>query len=555
MNPALLYLSATLLKGRARQFVRNLRRPTTATGFASVVLAFGVLFHFRRASGFGDVVRPQVLVGACLAMLGGSFFKGFLQHGLVFELADVEFVFTSPFSKQQVLFYQLLPGYLYALAQSAAFFVLFESHLTHPVIVSLSLLLLQIACFHIATGAAIFAGSISDQAHHRLKWMLLFFYFMIAALYLRKAWDLRLVPAFMNSPLAQGFFYPAAPLLDIGTCPFVGRWSTCLANHEFAGTGDLLPPLAYLFLFGIATLTTLASVLRLNADIFEPSLATTTALEERRSRLRQGRSAAAAGEHGSRSLALPKVLLFRGGGAIVWKNLAVALRSRRQLLLAATFTSIYTGFLLALRWILHRELADGGELMASELRDFDKGIAGMLAALVFFLQRAFPFDLRRDGQHLVQFRTLPVSPLMLVLAELAVPTLLCLLFQAGGIAVLFLFAQVDLRMALLVLLAFPAVALALNAVWNLHYLLAALRRAGNRTESAGPVTMVMVVALSFLVFYPAGWLAIEVGRHTFGPSSEVIATMAWLAVQYSVDVLLVLLLANLFQRFEVARDS
>jgi len=82
-----------------------------------------------------------------------------------------------------------------------------------------------------------------------------------------------------------------------------------------------------------------------------------------------------------------------------------------------------------------------------------------------------------------------------------------------------------------------------------------LRRAGNRTESAGPVTMVMVVALSFLVFYPAGWLAIEVGRHTFGPSSEVIATMAWLAVQYSVDVLLVLLLANLFQRFEVARDS
>jgi hypothetical protein len=179
----------------------------------------------------------------------------------------------------------------------------------------------------------------------------------------------------------------------------------------------------------------------------------------------------------------------------------------------------------------------------------------MLAALVFFLQRAFPFDFRRDGPHLVEFRTLPISPLAVVLAELAVPTLLCLLFQAAGIAVLFLFARFDLLMAIGVLLAFPAVALALNAVWNLHYLLAMSRRAGGRSESASPVGLVMVVALSFLVFYPAGWAALEVGRHTFGRSSEFIATAAWLAVQYAVDALLILVLAGLFQRFEVARDS
>jgi len=214
----------------------------------------------------------------------------------------------------------------------------------------------------------------------------------------------------------------------------------------------------------------------------------------------------------------------------------------------------YTGFLLAMRWILHRELAEGGELTLAELRDFDKGIAGMLAALVFFLQRTFPFDLRRDGVHLVQFRTLPVSPLGIVLAEVAVPTFLCLMYQAAGIAVLFLFAQVNLVMALLVLLAFPAVALALNTVWNLNYLLSAFKRSGNRSESPSPVAMVMVVALSFVIFYPAGWTALQVGRHTFGPSSELFATAAWLTVQYTVDGLLIILLANLFQRFEVARD-
>src|SRR5215472_6416508 len=158
---ALLYLSASLLKGRARHFLQNLRRPTTALGFASVLFAFGILFHFRHASAFGEMGRPQIFVGGMLVMLGGSLFKGFLQRGLVFELADMEFVFTSPFTKEQVIFYRLVPSYLYAIAQSLVFFALFQSHLAHPITVSLCLMLFQIACFHLLTFVAIFAGSIS----------------------------------------------------------------------------------------------------------------------------------------------------------------------------------------------------------------------------------------------------------------------------------------------------------------------------------------------------------------------------------------------------------
>ena len=61
---------------------------------------------------------------------------------------------------------------------------------------------------------------------------------------------------------------------------------------------------------------------------------------------------------------------------------------------------------------------------------------------------------------------------------------------------------------LVMVLGFPAVAVALNGVWNLHYLLAATRRAGGKAESASSFTVLMVVALSFLIFYPAGWAAI-----------------------------------------------
>jgi hypothetical protein len=47
---------------------------------------------------------------------------------------------------------------------------------------------------------------------------------------------------------------------------------------------------------------------------------------------------------------------------------------------------------------------------------------------------------------------------------------------------------------------------------------------------------------------------VAVGKHTFGKYSEVLAFGTGLAVQYFVDFLLVLMLAKLFQRFEVARD-
>jgi hypothetical protein len=224
-------------------------------------------------------------------------------------------------------------------------------------------------------------------------------------------------------------------------------------------------------------------------------------------------------------------------------------------MLAAAFTLIYTGFLVALRWTLHRSMTQGAQLPAREVREFDTVLVGLLCFLAFLLQRTFSFDFRRDGNHLVTFRTLPVPAFALALAELAVPVALCVAFQALGIIALMAFARLEWLMMMIMLLTFPAVALALNGVWNLHYLLAATRRAGGKAESTSPVGILMVVALSFLVFYPAGWTAVWVGRHTFGRFSEALAFGAGLAVQYFIDFLLVLTLANLFQRFEVSRDS
>ena len=227
------------------------------------------------------------------------------------------------------------------------------------------------------------------------------------------------------------------------------------------------------------------------------------------------------------------------------------------MLVAGFFIFIYTGFFTALLWIYHdlTKRAGGGPLY--EARGFTTGIAIFLGVLAFFLQRLFPFDFRRDGPHLLSFRTLPITPLALTLAEIAVPTTLCVAAQACGVIPLIIFGKFDWPTLILVVLGYPAVSLGLNAVWNIHYLLEAAKRVQGQTSPTTPIGMVVVVALSFLVFYPAGWTTIKVANHFIENQqfAFTLAAGAGLTVQYVIDLLLVLAIARLFQAFEVSRKS
>jgi hypothetical protein len=380
--------------------------------------------------------------------------------------------------------------------------------------------------------------------------MMLGAYCFMTAFYLHTAWDLKLVPSFVSSPLAQLFFYPAVTLADVGAATPIDGWSVELRMGRFPPPHFWQSALC-LGSFVISAAGTLWLLLRLKASIFETSFVRTTRAAERRFRIQQGRRVAVIEGLPRGSVRLPEFIFFRGAGAIIWKNLVVALRLKRELILAAVFTLIYTGFLFALVFVYHDFLTKGGWTSNRDAADFNKGIAMALSALAFFLQWTFSFDFRRDGQHLVGFRTLPVSPVALALAEIVVPAVFCLAFQAAGIVMLMFYAHFDWTTLLCVLLTYPAIALALNAVWNLHYLLSATQRAAGKAQSASAVGTLMVVALSFLVFFPAAWVGMQLGRRF----DEKLAFAAGLAVQYLVDFLLVLVLAKLFQRFQVARDS
>lgn len=557
MNRALFFLWTALLRGRALRFVRGLRRPTSYIGLAAIVFLVGVLFYFRSEKLFGQLMQTENLVGASLVMLCGSIFKGFLQRGLLCEPADIEFLFTSPFTQRQIVVYRLLPSYLFAVAQSIVFLALFAAHLAHPLITAICVALFQIACFHISTAFSLLAGTLTDDTHLRVRWMMMAGFFLVTALYLRLAWNFRILPGLGSSPLVQFVFYPAVNLSDLANASALHRWALQFepANQVTLGFG--WQGAIWLAVFGLLAVASLWWLLRFKASPFEAAVNVSYRAAEQRRRVQQGRTGLGAAAVPARSTPLPNWALFRGVGALVWKNCVAVRRARKEMLLAAFFTLTYTGAFTALLWIFHQMEQKAGPAPVLEARAFTTGIALFIGMLGFFLQRMFPFDFRQDGAHLLNFRTLPVSPFGVALAEITVPTALCLLAQGCGVVPLVVWGKFDWPTLVVVVFGFPAVALALNSVWNLHYLVAAARQMAGRGGSSA-VGVLLVVALSFLVLYPAGWATIKVAN-LFSDHNQslafIFAAAVGLVVQYVIDLLLIGVIGRVFRTFEFSREA
>ncbi len=555
MNQALLYLWLALLRRRLIRAVLDLRRPAKLIGFLAPVGLIGFLFYYREEEFLGRLVRREALVGGGLIMLAGSIFKGFLERGLVFEPADVDFLFTGPFSQKQIVLYRLLPSYLYAVLQALVFGLLFSPHLDHPLLASFGLALFQIVCFHLATAAAIRAGALTDRLHDRIRWMLLALGFVFIATYLRVSLDIYVIPAWFAADWTHLLFYPAVPLADLGVSESLRHPILKLAGPVITTSSSQAAPLLWLPLLAGLVFGSLALVLKLKSNVFESSLRTTGRAMERRRRAERGEHAPTLASTSIRSAGdLPVWNFFRGAGAIVWKNLLCARRSRRQLLLAFVATLVFT---LPLALILRYNAIMTQQNLGADPMDvlrFHTGVAIFLGSLALVLQRSLPFDFRMDGRHLVGFRTMPISPMAIVLAEITVPTLIYLSFQALGIASLFIYGRFSLAMLGVIGLFYVAVAVGINAIWNTHYLLSSARHISSASPapSASAAGTLAIVALSFASFFPAGWMA----QWLYGRRANPIeAAAVFVVIQGIVDVLLIINMARLFRQFEVARDS
>jgi hypothetical protein len=266
--------------------------------------------------------------------------------------------------------------------------------------------LLQIVCFHLAAAAAIFGGTISDELHHRLRWMMLGLSFLIAALYLRVAGTSRSSRFLLYSWFSTAF-YPAVTLPDVananrsaslGALRFRLKarrlrvssfWQNLLLSWRFGPGGGRKP---------------MAAAAAESELFLSRHCAPLTALRSGGSIVEQGRRVATAKECTAQSLAC-RLPLFHGIGAILWKNLVTVKRCRRKCC-GGVFHVYLHGFFTALLVDLLQpaKKAEGATITSEELHD---GHCSFLGVLAFFLQRMFPFDFRRDGHHLLNFVLCP----------------------------------------------------------------------------------------------------------------------------------------------------
>jgi len=529
LSRALLYLFLVSRRNGVRKFFRDLRRPRKFLGILVAAAFFGLfLWGQTRASGaFRDDGRNALaaLLGLLLLL---SLFSGFLRRGLSFQLADRDFLFPGPFRRGEIVVYRLLSLYPLLLLSSLFLGVFLGARLPRPLLAYAGIVLFQVVVLHLQTASSLVATRIGDRIFARLRrgLQLPLAVLGIAALLvfvLATGGNLSasgFVRDLVESDTLRVLLYPAIAAVDLGCAE---EWR------------DTLLPLGALL---ASVVGTLGLVLALPLPDFESSLAASERSARILARARLGAHAAEAGERTrARRIPLPGFGLFRGEGAVAWKNLLVAGRSLRVLFMSAILTLVF--------------LIPFGTGVAGERGG---GIMGLVfgALLPLFLQPHLAFDFRRDFDHFAELKSLPVSSTRLAAAQLGVPVAISLAMQALYFAGLAALRGIDGAWIPVLFLACPALTLAVLAVANVVYLLFPTRAVteSGRPNPGGVAGGIVVTGFGVAAAVLPAALAFAALRSWTIEG----ALTAAILVQCGVDSLLVLLLGRLFARFDLARE-
>jgi len=517
-------------RGLLRQFALSLRQPTRLFGVLAVAAAIGFI-TFVSLGGAEESHRATELSRDSFALLCSMLFAmavigGFAQEGPRFTPADVDFLFPAPFTQRQLLVWRLFQLWPPTLVTTLFLGLAFGLRLPQPGRFLVAMALLQLSALHLQLLIAVAMARISDGVARRLRRgaravALLFLFGGVAWVVSRVAvgGGLRgVIAPLVDAPVIRVVLFPVAACVD-----FV-----------FASTPTALG-LALARLLAAAGVT-LWVLLALKVDFLEDSVATTARLA-RAMALRRGGSVAmeeaASGVTPRRRLSLPPVpLLFRGAGALVWKNALVMARSWQT-----TVPGILIGLLVVVPgiWAAMKQEASLNVAMAS-----------LIPATIFW-SNALAFDLRRDFDRLDELRALPFRPSALVLAELLLPWLFGVLLQETLLLAIVLARPVDRELLVGAVAAMPLLMFTALVIDNLALFLFAPKGVGAGRGGVAPGQALRPIAwLASVAPGAVAWfLLVRAGA----------PPVAAIAVGVAIDLVIALLLFFLLVRLYEARAS
>jgi hypothetical protein len=324
------------------------------------------------------------------------------EHPVYFTPAEVQFLFTGPFSRRQVLLYKVLLSLMVSLPMTLllGLVVRIKSGWVPGVLLGLFLISTFMMLFTIALG--LLTSALGAALRTRTRWAAAFALLALLAAMLVYAgrgtdWDVQhLAVVAFDSPVWQVVSWPLASFFTVLTAQ---SWSELP-----------LPLLVGLALNGLVLLM----IFGCDAAFEEQSAAGSAALYARimRARGQQVTIEPLAGAERRKRFSLPAFPYLGGVGPVLWRQLLTAYRSMGRL----AMLSLVLGGMVAVPL-----------LSGSGREDKGKVIGAMIIASVWmavFLPVLVPYDFRGDIDRMGTLKTLPVSPWMLALGQMITPTLL-----------------------------------------------------------------------------------------------------------------------------------
>jgi hypothetical protein len=421
-----------LLWLRLRGWVRRLGRSTNSVRGVVVLVAGLLMFAcifinplLNYALGLGAAERPQSLENmrrfGALSLFGYCVLTLLLsshERAIYFSPAEVNFLFSGPFSRRQLLAYKIMAAFFTCLVSGLFMMVFALSYGAWPpaAYVGVVLTLFFLSLFSMAV--SLIGNTLGAQAHTRRRQIVLLGLLALAAgIALSLGRDLipasrqELFERVQTSAVLQAVLAPLNWFVEATTAR--AFWPDLLQYAGLAAAVDLA-------LIGL--------VFTLDWQYLEASAAASERIYARLQRARGsgGVFAALRSSTGKPRFSLPSLPWWGGMGPTAWRQLVTAVRSLRGLLI---FLALFGVILI----VMPLTMALGGD--HPDKPELGPILAGSLLGIsLVSLPAMMAFDFRADLDRMDLLKSLPIPAWRLAIGQLLAPVLLLSVIQLGALA-------------------------------------------------------------------------------------------------------------------------
>jgi hypothetical protein len=554
MDSALWLLLWLRFRAWLRRLLRNAGTPRgalfLAAGFLFFALVVGPNVVFRILQAEDGVFRlayvkhtrevgPLLLFAYCLLTVVFAS----AEQGVTFTPAEVQFLFSGPFSRRQLLAYKVVGNALLCCLYALFLTAFFIAYAARPLAAYPGLLLTLwfIQLFGMAVSLSV--NTVGARAFTRPRKLL-----AVTLLALGILWVSYLGGTFAHGPGEAIARLRQNEAVRVLLTPMSWFVETFTAEHLWP---DFV--LGAARCLGVNALL-LVVVFLLDAQYLEASAAASERAYARLQRVRSGGAVTAVVGTGRPRFRLPPLPRWGGVGTLAWRQLTTAARSLRPVIaFLVIFALIIGGSRLAMNAIDQGEVHAGGLFIGAI-------VLGMTVAM---LTPLLTFDFRGDIDRMDVLKALPLPAWRVALGQLLAPTLLLSAVQVLVVGLVqALWGGVGALLAGVVLFALPFNFLSFG-LENLMFLWFPARptpAAPGDFQMMGRQTLMMAAkfAALLLVIVPAAVAALAAGvaaawLFEADPIPPALAVGCLTMTVLAAGV--VPLVAQAFRRFDVSRDT